>query len=101
MKAPPETWRRLCGKAVALTGQTAFQHEARILQRLVRQFGPEETERMLEGARLLRWTTLRSLGSAEGLGRRWALERYWQETNRAPSRLASLGDVLQRRGLVR
>lgn len=92
-------WKRLCGKAVALVGsQDAFRKEARILQRLVKQFGPDDVERMLLGAQLLGWDSLKSLGSAEGLGRRWALSAFWQSENKQPDRLASVAAVLKAKG---
>lgn len=82
-----ENWKRLCGKAVALCGsQDAFRKEARILQRLVKQFGPDEVEHMLAGARLLGWSSLRSLGSKDGLGRRWALAKFWETENHKPAK---------------
>lgn len=88
MKPEIAVWKKLCGQAVALVGsQEAFRKEARILQRLVKQFGPTTVEHMIAGAQLLHWTSLKSLGSADGLGRRWALARYWQEQNRHPAKL--------------
>ena len=94
-------WRRLCGKAVQIVGsQDAFRKEANILKRLVKQFGASEAERMLAGARLLGWRSLRSLGSKDGLGRRWALARYWQSENRKPDRLASVAQVLKAKGFL-
>ena len=96
-----ERWKELCGKAVALVGsQTAFRKEARILQRLVKQYGAEEVEHMLAGAQLLKWTSLRSLGSADGLGRRWALATFWQSENHQKPQLESLAAVLKRKGLI-
>ena len=98
-----KNWRTLCGKAVALTGsQAAFQREARILQRLVRGYGPEEVDHMLDGAAILHWRNLRSLGSKDGAGRRWALEAYWQHVNheRPRERMESLATVLKARGLL-
>lgn len=75
--------KRLCGLAVELCGsQVAFKREAAILKRLVKKFGAQEVEHMLRGAKYLGWNTLRSLGSAEGLGRRWAVEAYWQREKR-------------------
>ena len=69
----------MCGWAVQLCGgQEQFRREAAILKRLVKKFGPQDVEYMLKGALHLKWNTLRSLGSAEGLGRRWALEAYYQ-----------------------
>lgn len=92
---------RLCGMAVRLLGsQEAFRREARILKRLVERFGVEEVERMIVGARLLNWTSLKSLGSEEGLGRRWALTRYWQSENRKPDVLRSVAQVLKSKGFV-
>lgn len=94
-----EIWKRLCGKAVALVGsQDAFRKEARILQRLVNQFGPAEVEHMIAGARLLGWTSLRSLGSKDGLGRRWAMAKFWETENRQPDRLASVAQLLKAKG---
>ena len=81
-------WKRLCGKAVQLCGsQDAFRKEANVLKRLVKQFGSSEAERMLAGARLLGWTSLRSLGSKDGLGRRWALAKFWEQENHTPTKL--------------
>jgi hypothetical protein len=94
------TWKQLCGQAVALCrSQATFQREARILSRLVKQYGAEEVEHMLIGAQSLGWTSLRSLGSAEGLGRRMAVQAYWRTQDRkAPDRLISLAAALKARG---
>jgi len=103
VEADAKTWRALCGKAVALCGsQQQFQQQARILKRLVQAYGPDEVERMIAGAQRLGWRDLKSLGSKEGLGRRWALEAFWQSEKRAPAKtLNALGDILQARGLVK
>ena len=94
-------WRMLCGLAVQVCGsQPAFRKESNILKRLVKQFGPEETERFLRGALLLRWSSLTSLGSADGLGRRWALATFWQSENHQKPQLESLAAVLKRKGLI-
>jgi len=94
-------WKRLCGKAVALCGsQAKFRVESNVLKRLVKQYGSVDVEHMLIGARSLGWDSLRALGSAEGLGRRMALSRYWQEIKRSPSNLQSVGNILKERGLV-
>lgn len=94
-----EIWRRLCGQAVALVGsQASFKKEANILKRLVQQYGSDDVERMIVGARLLNWTSLRSLGSKDGLGRRWALTRYWQSENKKPDRLSQIAEVLKAKG---
>lgn len=96
-----QNWRRLCGLSVALVGsQEKFKTEARILARLVKQYGAPEVEKMLHGATLLGWNSLRSLGSAEGLGRRMAIKKYWDAEKRAPSRLESLGQTFKRLGLT-
>lgn len=92
-------WPRLCGQAVRLCGgQESFRKESNILKRLVKQFGMGEVERMLLGAQLLGWDSLKSLGSAEGLGRRWALTAFWQSENKQPDRLASVAAVLKAKG---
>lgn len=92
-----KNWRRLCGKAVALCGKATFRKESNILKRLVRQFGPDEVERMLLGAEWLGWSSLRSLGSKAGLGRRWAIEAYWRaENNRKTPLPESLGSILRK-----
>ena len=65
----------LCGS------QRAFAKQAQILRRLFKGLGFEETEHLLEGARLLGWHELRSLGSKDGAGRRWAKEAYWRHQN--------------------
>lgn len=98
----PKTWRSLCGKAVALCGnQATFQAQARILKRLVQVYGPVDVERMIAGARELGWRDLKSLGSKDGLGRRWALEAFWQSEKRAPAKtLNSLGDIFKAKGLI-
>lgn len=92
---PTVPWKLLCGLAVEMCGgQPAFRKEAAILKRLVKQFGAPDVERMLRGALHLKWNTLRSLGSAEGIGRRWALEAFWQrEKNKSwkpPEALSSI-----------
>jgi hypothetical protein len=77
-----EKWRHLCGLAVTLCGsQAAFRKEAAILKRLVKRHGAEDVETMLKGAQVLGWRTLTSLGSKDGLGRRWATEAYWRAQN--------------------
>jgi hypothetical protein len=94
-------WMRLCGKAVTLCGsQEGFRKESNILKRLVKQFGASDVERMLVGAQLLGWTSLRSLGSKDGLGRRWALTKFWDSEKRQPKRLESLGQTFKRLGLT-
>ena len=93
-------WTRLVGLAVKICGQETFQKEAAILKRLVQKFGPLETERCLIGAQLMGWTSLRSLGSADGLGRRMASAKFWESEKRAPARLESLGAILRQKGLV-
>lgn len=102
MSDDPVSWRRLCGLAVELVGgQAQFRVEANILKRLMR-YGPEEVEHMIQGAKLMRWSSLRSLGSQDGLGRRMALAKYWESENRKPARqsLESLGSAFKRLGLV-
>jgi len=91
-------WKTLCGLAVQLVGsQQKFRTEANILKRLVKQYGPEETERFLRGALLLGWRSLTSLGSADGLGRRMAVSRYWQTENTRKAPLPeSLGSILRK-----
>lgn len=81
-------WRRLCGLAVELVGgQDQFRKESNILKRIVKQFGAGDVERMMAGAKLMRWSSLTSLGSADGLGRRMALQAWWQSQNRHPAKL--------------
>lgn len=91
-------WRRLCGLAVELVGsQDAFRRESAILKRLVRQYGGEDVERMIRGAKLLGWNSLKSLGSAEGLGRRMAIQQFWKAGKReAPAE--SVRDIFRRMG---
>ena len=82
------SWRHLCGLSIKLVGsQEAFRKEAAILKRLVKKFGPQETERCLIGAQLMGWTSLRSLGSADGLGRRMASAAYWRHQEKHPAKL--------------
>lgn len=83
------SWKKLVVMSIKLLGSTeVFQkHEAHILKRLVKQYGAPEVEKMLAGATLLGWHSLRSLGSAEGLGRRMAIQRYWQDQNKRPAKL--------------
>ena len=79
------TWGRLCQLAVQLCGsQDAFRKESAILKRLVRQYGAEDVERMIRGAQALGWKSLRSLGSAEGLGRRMAIQQFWKAGEKEP-----------------
>lgn len=78
-------WRRLCGLAVELCGsQEKFRRESAVLKRLVKQYGSEDVERMLRGAKKLGWTSLLSLGSAEGLGRRMAIQQFWKAAEKEP-----------------
>jgi hypothetical protein len=83
-----------------LGSQETFRKESNILKRLVKQYGHVEVERMLEGAYHLGWDSLRALGSAEGLGRRMALARYWQATKRSGPSLESIGKLLKDAGLT-
>ena len=81
-------WSRICGHAVAFLGtQEQFKRESNVLKRLVVKFGPLEVERMIAGATLLGWRSLLSLGSADGLGRRMALAKYWQSKNAHPAKI--------------
>lgn len=99
----PSDWKRLCGLAVKVVGQTAFKSEARILQRLARSYGVARTAYMLAGARQLGWRSLRSLGSKDGLGRRLAESAYWQRQNakrpKDPQPIARIFAELAQRGL--
>lgn len=90
----------MCGLAVQLCGsQERFRKEANILRRLVQRFGATEVERMILGAQQLQWDSLRSLGSKDGLGRRWALEAHWQRMKRVPmDTLESVAQTLKARG---
>ena len=93
----PITWKRLCGLAVTLVqGQAAFRLESGILKRLVKKFGAHRVEYMLLGAQALGWSSLRSLGSQDGLGRRIAEAAYWRGMNTRPKDkpLTSIGDIL-------
>lgn len=94
------TWPQLCGLAVQLCGgQSGFQPQARILARLVKQFGAQDVERMIRGAMALGWRDLKSIGSKDGLGRRWSLERYWQDQKKTPvETLESVAQTLKARG---
>jgi len=91
-------WRTLCGLAVQLVGsQESFKKQSNILKRLFTRYGPEETERFLRGALLLRWSSLTGLGSADGLGRRMALAAWWQSQNSRKANLPeSLGSILRK-----
>lgn len=95
-------WKRLCGLALKICGsQEVFKRESAILSRLRKRFGTADVERMLLGAHHLGWRTLRSLGSKDGLGRRWALEAYWQQQKKAPGKeLERLGQTFKRLGLT-
>ena len=90
-------WQRLCGQAVELVGgQEPFRREVNILKRLVKAYGAERVEIMLSGAKALRWRSLKSLGSAEGLGRRMAEQAYWQAQNqRKPGLPESVKAILR------
>ena len=74
--------------------------EANILKRLVTRYGTEEVERMMAGAKLLGWRSLLGLNSADGLGRRMALAKFWESENKRPARgsLESLAATLKSRG---
>lgn len=98
MTTDAQEWRRLCGLAVQLCGsQEVFRRESAILKRLVQQYGAEDVERMLRGAKKMGWNSLRSLGSAEGLGRRMAIQAFWKEGKReAPAESAR--DIFRRWG---
>lgn len=67
-----------------LGSQDQFKREANILRRLAKQYGPVRTEYMLRGAIAMHWTSLVSLGSKDGLGRRIAEKKYWDSQKTAP-----------------
>ena len=98
MSSQEPAWRRLWELAEVLLGSTErLKKECAILKRLVQQFGPGETERFLRGAQLMRWTSLTSLGSADGLGRRIALAKFWQNENTHPLKgPQSFGAILRK-----
>jgi hypothetical protein len=94
-------WTKLAGIAVQFLGsQEAFKKEANILKRLVGRFGPLEVERMIQGAKMLGFKSLVGLNSADGLGRRLALAKFWESENKRPTRgsLESLAATLKSRG---
>ena len=96
-------WTKLAGQAVQLCGgQQNFRKEAAVLKRLVTRFGTEDVERMMAGAKLLGWRSLLGLNSADGLGRRMALSKFWESENKKPARgtLESLGNAFKRLGLT-
>lgn len=97
---PVSEWSKLCGLAVLLCGsQDAFRKQANILKRLVKQYGAKDVEVMLQGAQVLGWRDLVSLGSKEGTGRRWATSAYWDRQKRAPAEtLESVAQTLKARG---
>lgn len=81
-------WRNLKELAIRLCGSLEkFRLEDKLLVGLVSRFGPSQTEAMLQGALLLGWHTMKSLGSVEGTARAWAQERYWHEANQRPVKL--------------
>lgn len=45
---------------------------------------------MVKGAAFLGWKSLRSLSSKDGLGRRWAMSRYWQERNARTEKIPAI-----------
>jgi len=99
MSSQEPAWRRLWELAEVMLGSLELlKTECAILARLYRRFGAPDVERMLQGAMLMRWSSLTSLGSADGLGRRMALAAYWQRENKAPDRLASVAQVLKAKG---
>lgn len=99
MSSQEPAWRRLWELAEVLLGSPdVLKTECAILARLYHRFGAPDVERMLAGAQLLHWTSLKSLGSQDGLGRRWALSAFWQSENRQPDRLASVAAVLKAKG---
>lgn len=99
MSSQDSTWKKLYGLAeVLLRSPEVLKRELHIMARLYHKFGANEVERMLLGAQLLGWDSLKSLGSAEGLGRRWALTAFWQSENKQPDRLASVAAVLKAKG---
>lgn len=84
-------WGRLYGIALGYVGsEEALKGERHILKRLFVKFGPEDVERMIRGAQLLGWRSLVSLGSKEGVGRRWALEAYWRTQNQRGVRMPEI-----------
>lgn len=72
-----------------------------MLRNLYRRFREDEVEAMVKGAKLLGWRDLRAIHAKDGLGRRWAMQRFWDGEKRAhPTTLKALGDILHQRGLV-
>jgi hypothetical protein len=88
-------WPQLCGLAVVICGsQSAFRREARLLQRLNKKWGPEETATMLKGAKQLGWTSLKGLAGIDGVGRRMAVTACYDAEKRSPVSLHDFEGIL-------
>lgn len=87
--------------------RTSFPSDAArngsICKALIRKYGADEVEVMVQGAAQLGWKDLRALNAAEGVGRRWATAAYWQRVNTAErprERLEGIAQVMRSRGLI-
>ncbi len=68
-------------------GRENLGRNGSILKALWKKWPEREVEAMVRGAALLGWKDLRTVNSAEGLGRRMAMAKYWETENRKPAKL--------------
>ena len=76
--------RHLIALALEFVPPEVFKRESNILKRLTAKWGVEAVREMLEGAKLLKWTSLRGLATTEGIGRRMAQLAYHNSLKQAP-----------------
>lgn len=89
----PENFGLLMAFVRTTWGAEHAPRNGSIVKQLWRKWGERDVEAMVRGAALLGWADLRAINAKEGLGRRMAIARYWQEEN-AP-RKAKLPDAVK------
>ena len=68
-------------------GRENLPRNGSIVKALWKRWPERDVEAMVRGAAALGWQDLRTVNSADGLGRRMAMARYWQEQQKHPTKL--------------
>lgn len=96
------TYPEMLGYVRERWGRANLPRNGSIVKQLWKRYGPNEVEVMVKGAALLGWQDLRGLWSKEGIGRRWATQKYWESQNRnrklAGRELEAVAAVLKAKG---
>ena len=93
------TYPELLGFVRETWGREALKRNGSCVKALWKKWGARNTEAMVKGAALLGWPDLRTINSADGLGRRMALAKFWaQENTRPPKMPERLLSIFQRLG---